>query len=179
MFRPLACLLSAVWLLSTAGCEQASEQVSLGSSNPAGDRAQESATAGHEAPQHGDHSHADVQPLPLLPIMMQMQGHLAGLMQALWLESYADMATHARGVAAHAPISAEELARIEAELGPEMAAFEAADEAVHEASLRMLEAAEAEDMEAFLEQLATVQRGCVGCHSEFRERLRTNAPAGE
>ena len=55
-----------------------------------------------------------------------------------------------------------------------MEAFEAADAAVHEASVRMRDAAEAADMDTFLEQLATVQRGCVGCHSGFRESLRTN-----
>lgn len=177
MFRTLNCLLLTAWLLSSAGCEKAAEPAPPGSSDPARDAPSESAAGGHDTPGHPrDGTDVNAESLPLLPIMMQMQAHMAGLMQALWIESYEDMATHARAIAAHAHISPEELARIETELGPEMAAFEAADEAVHEASLRMQDAAEAEDMEAFLGHLATVQRGCVGCHSRFRARLRTNAP---
>ena len=168
MLRSFVCVLFTVGLLSMAGCEEAAEQA-LASD----DRAHDPGSAGHHAPEHDHHSHADAEGLPLLPIMMQMQGHLSALMQALWLENYADMATHARAVAAHVPISAAELERIKSTLGPEMAAFEAADEVVHDASHGLLAAAEAEDMEAFLGNLATVQRGCVACHSDFRERLRT------
>lgn len=176
MFRTLTCLLLTVWLLSLAGCEKAPEPAPPGSSDRARDAPSESAAAGNDTPERPrDHTDVNVESLPLLPIMLRMSADMAGLMQALWVESYEDLATHARAIAAHAQISAEELDRIESELGPEMEAFEAADEAVHQASLRMQDAAEAGDIDAFLGHLATVQRGCVGCHSRFRERLRTNA----
>lgn len=132
-------------------------------------RAQETAEPAHAA----QHEAADGEGPPLLPIMMQMAADMRGLLQALWLEDYEQMSARAASVVGHAGISAEERERIEAALGPEMAAFEAADEAVHQASLRMHEAAEARKLDAFVEQLAEVQRGCVGCHSRFRERLRT------
>ena len=174
MFRTLTCLLLTFCLHSLAGCEQAAEP-GLPGGDPARDAASGSAAVGPEKPEHPrDHTDANAESLPLLPIMLRMQADMAGLMHALWVESYADMSTHARAIAAHAQISAEELDRIQSELGSEMAAFEAADEAVHEASLRMQDSAEAEDLEAFLEHLATVQRGCVGCHTSFRERLRTS-----
>lgn len=105
--------------------------------------------------------------------MLQMATDMSALMQALWLEDYEQMSAHAAAVAGHARISVEELARIEAALGSEMAAFVAADEAVHQASVRLHGAAEAREIEVFLEQLAGVQRGCVDCHSRFRARLST------
>ena len=128
----------------------------------------------HEADHGAAHAHQDQEAMPLLPIMMRMSADMAGLMQALWLENYEEMTRHANGISAHPNISTDELARIESMLGPEMEAFEAADAVVHEASVRMRDAAKAADMDTFLEQLATVQRGCVGCHSRFRQRLRTN-----
>lgn len=125
------------------------------------------------------HGAAGGESLPLLPIMLQMAADMSGLMQALWIQDYEQMSAHAAAVAGHAGISAEELARIETELGPEMAAFVAADEAVHQASVRLHEAAEAREMDVFLEQLAKVQRGCVECHRQFRERLSTRRPANQ
>ena len=94
-------------------------------------------------------------------------------MQALWTDDYAGLSERARHLADHAPISAAEIARIESVLGDEMEAFEAADEVVHDAAVRMSEAADARDIDRLLEELSTVQRGCVACHSTFRDRLRT------
>lgn len=174
--RALACLVLVPWLVGLAGCENAAEQTPPDAADSAG-APPESAATRHAAPEHSrEHASVGQEPQPLLPIMLRMSADLAGMMQALWMESYEGMAKHAGAIAAHADISAEELERIELELGPEMAAFEAADEAVHEASLRLFDAAKAENMDAFLEHLATVQRGCVGCHARFRERLRTNRP---
>jgi len=87
------------------------------------------------------------------------------------------MSTPDAAVAGHPGISAGELERIEAELGPEMAEFAAADEAVHRASVRLHEAAEAREMGNVLQRLAEVQRGCVDCHGRFRERLSTRQSA--
>jgi cytochrome c556 len=131
------------------------------------------ATAGLPA-SHDGHG-AGREPQALLPIMLGMSADLAGLMQALWLDDYGALSERARDLADHAPISAEEIARIKSTLGAEMEAFEAADEVVHGAAVRMSEAADARDIDRLLEELATVQRGCVACHNSFRDRLRTTA----
>jgi cytochrome c556 len=167
-------------LLFASGCDHAPDSATSGPANgfysasegPSAGRIADASTFGGQ----DDAADAAHDRLPLLPIMLRMSAGMAGLMQALWLENYEEMAAHASAVAGHAQISAQELERIQTELGPELAAFEAADEAVHEASIRMRDAAEARELEAFLEHLATVQRGCVECHSQFRERLRTNLP---
>jgi hypothetical protein len=166
----LVCIIM-LWCVFT-GCDNAAEQ---GIPHVAADTPGESATdaeRGHA--DHGtEHLHSNEEALPLLPIMMRMAADMAGFMQALWLEDYEAMTRHATGVSAHPNISAAELERIESILGTATAAFEDADEEVHEASVRMREAAEARDMNAILEHLAAVQSGCVGCHTRFRERLRT------
>ena len=121
----------------------------------------------------GGAGHANQASLPLRPIMLQLAVHMAGLSQALWVEDYAQMATHSGAIVEHAHISAEELQRIRTTLGAEMAAFEEADERVHVAAVALHEAAQARQLDALLEHLAAVQRGCAACHSRFRERLRT------
>jgi hypothetical protein len=120
--------------------------------------------------------HAVAGGLPLLPIMQQLGANMAGLSSALWLEDYAGMAERAGAIAEHTGISPEELHRIQTELGPQMEEFEAADEAVHEASVRMRDAAEARQLDPFLDAYVEVQRGCVSCHTRFRDRLRTARP---
>lgn len=106
--------------------------------------------------------------------MMRLAAEMAGFTHALWREDFEAMTQHATGISAHPNISAEELERIESILGTETEAFEVADEEVHQASVRLHEAAAARDMDAVLEHLTAVQGGCVGCHNRFRERLRTN-----
>jgi cytochrome c556 len=165
-------LLCLAVLITLTGCDNAAEQ---GLPDAAADVPAEASRAKQaHADQDTDHAHADEEAMALLPIMMRMAADMAGFMHALWLEDYAAMTRHANGVAAHPNISTDELERIESILGPEAEGFEAIDEEVHHASMRMREAAEAEDMDAVLEHLGTVQNGCVGCHSKFREPLRTN-----
>ena len=175
MLRTLTLPILVAGLLGTAGCGDANQAATP---QPAGDASGTTPqTASHPENDPVDAHHADAEEhaLPLRPIMLHMAAEMGGLMQALWLENYPGMAAHAGAIAGHAHISGEELARIEMELGPEMPAFEAADEAVHEASLRLRHAALEKDLDAFVEQLAEVQRGCVGCHSRFRDRLSTRA----
>jgi hypothetical protein len=110
----------------------------------------------------------------LRPIMQQLATDLAGLTTRLWVDDYAGMAEPAGRIAGHTQISADELARIKAALGAEMAGFETADAAVHDAALALRAAVEAHDSDAVVARLADVQKGCVACHSTYRERLRTS-----
>ncbi len=128
-------------------------------------------TAGHSATGHaapGANGQA------LLPIMQQLGTDMTALTYALMTDDHATVTRRAAAIANHAPIAAEEIERIHAALGPEMAAFEAVDESVHVASVRLHEAAQARQVDRVVERLGEVQRGCVSCHARFRERLRTN-----
>lgn len=170
----IRCLTCIMLLFASTGCDNAAETkgvpIAATDAPRRGAPAAEQGHANHDA----EHTHPDHEAMPLLPIMLRMAAELDGLMHALWLEDYEAMTRRATGVSAHAAISIDELERIESILGAEMATFEAADEEVHQASVRLREAAEDGNLDAVLEHLAAVQNGCVGCHSRFRERLRTN-----
>ncbi len=114
--------------------------------------------------------------LPVRPIMQTMSTDVAGLLSALWFEDYPEVAARADAIADHAPLSPDERDRIQAELGPEMEAFQELDEAVHLAAVRVREAAEAERVDELLDGLSEMQRGCVSCHTRFREVLSTRTP---
>lgn len=123
---------------------------------------------------HG-HDAAPGQGQTLLVIMRDLGAELSALTYALMAEDFEAVMRSATAIAGHAPISPAELERISAELGAEMQAFEALDEAVHDASVRLEEAARSRQPETIAQRLADVQAGCVSCHTRFRERLRTTA----
>ena len=123
-------------------------------------------SAGHGAPTEGGQA--------LLPIMQKLGSEMTALTYALMTDDYETVTRSAAAIAEHVPISAEELERVHTELGADMAAFEAVDESVHVASVRLHEAAQARQRGLIVERLGNVQRGCVSCHTQFRERLRTN-----
>lgn len=154
-------------LLLAVGCEEQPREDGAG-----GDGAR---TAQHTEPVHaGADTGAAPEALPLRPIMQRLASDMAGFSHALWLEDHAEMTARAAAMADHPHISTEEIRRIEAALGPDMPAFEEADEVVHIAAIRMQEAAAARRQDEVVTRLGEVQRGCVSCHSRFRDRLRTD-----
>lgn len=142
---------------------------------------QSDGVADQSAMESGDTSHAAThgeshRELPLRPIMQQLGSNLAAFTHAMLLEDYDQMALFAHEIADHAHISADEISRISEALGPQMEDFEAFDLAVHEAAERLHAATEARNLDAILQELNTMQVGCMNCHTQFRERLRTDLP---
>jgi cytochrome c556 len=99
---------------------------------------------------------------------------MTALTYGLMTDDGAMVATSAAAIAEHAPIATDDLERIHGVLGTDMAEFERLDAAVHDASVRLHEAAADGRTADVLTRLTEVQRGCVACHTQFRERLRTN-----
>ena len=165
---PLAAL-----LLAAAAC------------GPQANEADESTTAAATTAEHqadsaapddraaAGHAAADGEGQALLPIMQRLGAEMITLTNALMTEDRATITRSAAAIAEHAPISAAELERIHTTLGEQMATFEALDERVHSASVRLNEAAQTGDFAAVAERLGEVQRGCVACHTQFRSRLLT------
>lgn len=130
---------------------------------------------GHAA-EHGE----DGESLPLRPIMLMLASDLAAFTHALWLEDYEVMTERSASIAHHPHISQEEIQRIQSILGDEMHTFEELDENVHHGAERLHQAAESRQLDDVLARLSELQNGCMACHSQFRERLRTDtAPAGQ
>lgn len=167
-----------VWLLAgtfaavAAGCgDESVDRIAVERADPPEPAPTEVHSADHGATVH-DHTD-EHEALALRPIMQRLSTDMAGLAQAIWFEDYGAMTTVSAAVADHTHISDEELQRIEAELGAEMTTFNEMDEAVHEASVRLHNAAANQQLDQVLDLFSEVQRGCVACHTEFRERLRT------
>lgn len=123
---------------------------------------------------HGGHAAAPGEGAPLLVIMQKLGADVMALTHALMVEDRQQVANTSHAIAEHAPIAPDEVERIHRELGDEMVEFERLDEAVHQSSVRLHESAAAGDMDEVLDRLGEVQRGCIECHSRFRERLLTN-----
>ena len=166
MHRSLASLLLASLPL-LAACERGATPAQAPDST---------ARDAHGAESHGAESHAAAgEGQALRPIMQRLGGEMTALTHALMTEDHATVSRSAAAIAAHAPISAAELERIRAALGPDMAAFAAVDDSVHVAATRLHDAARARRLALVAERLGEVQRGCVSCHARFRARLRTDA----
>lgn len=147
--------------------EAEADSPTLESGPDAGDRPHSGAEPAHAHGGSGD-------PAPLLQIMQGLGTEMTSLTYGLMTEDGEQVATSAHAMADHAPISQDDLDRIHQELGAEMAEFERLDEAVHEGSIRLHEAAESGDTDEVLSRLNELQRNCMACHERFRERLRTN-----
>ncbi|MHB1224543.1 MAG: hypothetical protein ACYC2G_10965 [Gemmatimonadaceae bacterium] len=110
----------------------------------------------------------------LRTIMQGLGMDMQAFSQALFVDDSARMVAHAAAMADHAHMLPSEVQRIQAILGPEMAAFEAADERVHLGAQRLHELAIAGQLDAAARQVGEVNQGCVACHDQFREKLRTD-----
>lgn len=108
----------------------------------------------------------------LFAIMANLQADMTRLEQALWVEDYPMVATAARAIADHPHVPPDEAARIARVLGGDMVRFKALDGEVHDAAVRLSEHAARGEVEGVLTADAALRRGCVGCHGEFRERVR-------
>lgn len=121
------------------------------------------------------HAHGGTgEPRSLLAIMQKLGTDIVSLTHGLMTDNPDLVSESAGAIADHAPIAQDDLERIHQTLGAEMQEFERLDEAVHESAVRLHEATEAGDTDAVLTRLNEVQRGCVACHTQFREQLRTN-----
>ena len=179
-FRAAASLpvLFACGILTFAACDGSGDQA--GQESAPSSASQDSPGVAGQAPdQHAAadslHGHASTDGgQALLPIMQKLGSEMTVLTLALMSDDYETVTRSAAAIAEHAPISAEELQRIHGILQADMAAFEAVDESVHVAAVRLHDASKARQPDSIVERLGEVQRGCVSCHTQFRERLRTN-----
>ena len=163
---PFACLMILTVTACSRTAEEGSARETVAAISPDSATTDAHAAAARAAEGSGGQA--------LLPIMQQLGADMMALTHALMTDDYATVTQRAEAVANHAPISAEDLERIHGLLVNDMAQFEALDESVHEASVRLHEAAQARQPRVIAERLGEVQQGCVACHVQFRERLRTN-----
>lgn len=109
----------------------------------------------------------------LFTIMAGLQDDMAGLERSLWREDFDSLAARATAIADHPTVPAEEARAIAGVLGPDMADFKRRDTEVHDLAVEIGDLAEARRLDEILAAKAELVQGCVGCHTQFRERIRT------
>lgn len=165
---------TAVLVLACGGAEQSASHDTL---HDTGGVATEADHADHGDPAAAEEGHGHAPAASggqtLIVIMQQLGGHMTSLTHALMIGDKAGVTTHATAIAEHPPIASDDLERIKTLLGADMTQFEAADVSVHNAAVRLRNAAQAGETQAILTRLNELQRGCIGCHDQFQQRLRT------
>ena len=107
----------------------------------------------------------------LKTIMQDLRNNLTEITDGLLLDDFGRIERGANAIAAHPQIPPAQVARVAAELGPEMAAFKQLDTLVHDLSLEIRAAAEAQDRDAALSGYLRMMEGCLACHSGYKERV--------
>jgi len=110
--------------------------------------------------------------LSLRMAMRELADTMAGVMGGLWMENWPVLADQARAIAEHSPVAPKDLARVKTILGGDMAAFVAQDKLVHDTAMQLSKIAQGGNVDAIMMQIVALQRGCVGCHTKFRKRIR-------
>lgn len=123
----------------------------------------EQGTGGHSAgPAHGS---------VLKTIMVGLGNDMDAIGRALWVEDFRAILNSAQSIAEHPHVSGAELDRIKKALGRDFPSFIAADKQVHDAAVKLSEAAKTHNITATVKALKPLQSGCVSCHATFRARL--------
>lgn len=110
--------------------------------------------------------------LALHEIMEELGKNMEAVTGAIAREDWGQVAKIAPLIADHPEPPPAEKARILAFLGKDAAKFRGHDEKTHRAAMEMKEAAARQDGPAVISAFAAVQNGCLGCHQNFRKRLR-------
>jgi cytochrome c556 len=109
---------------------------------------------------------------PLRPLMVGLAQDMDRIATGLWYEDYDLIEQGARGIAQHPKIPPGQVATIKTALGDQFSAFVEYDKTVHRTATELVAAAEARDWSAVLKTHERLQRGCVSCHSAYRDQLR-------
>lgn len=165
--RSAALFLMAVLVMTACATESDSAPAAAPDTSATEHRHEAAVTDHHPAAAPGEGK-------TLLAIMQELGVQMTSLTHGIMTEDTALVARSAVAIAEHAPLAPEEIERIHGVLGEEMHEFERVDTEVHEASVALRDAAQAGRMNEVLDRLHQVQRGCVACHTRFRQRLLTS-----
>ena len=109
---------------------------------------------------------------PLKPLMVELAQDMDRIATGLWHGDYDLIQQGARGIAQHPTIPPSQLATIKTALGDPFSTFVEYDKTVHRTASTLVDAAEAKNWTKVLKAQERLQRGCVTCHTAFRDQLR-------
>ena len=107
----------------------------------------------------------------LKEIMQGLRDDVFTIADGMFTDDMDRIAQGASGIAHHPSIPGKQVQRVAAELGPEMPAFKQLDIRVHDLSLSIISAAEAQDRKRISADFQQLINGCLACHTSYKERL--------
>jgi len=107
----------------------------------------------------------------LKEIMQSLRDDVFTIADGMFTDDMDRIAQGASGIAHHPSIPGKQVQRVAAELGPEMPAFKQLDIRVHDLSLSIISAAEAQDRERISADFQQLINGCLACHTSYKERV--------
>ena len=109
---------------------------------------------------------------PLRPLMVGLAQDMDRIAAGLWYEDYDLIRQGAQGIAQHPKIPPFQIKKIKNTLGDQFPTFVQYDETVHRTASTLVTAAEAKNWSTVLDAHERLKRGCVGCHTAYRDQLR-------
>ena len=107
----------------------------------------------------------------LKAIMQGLRDNVVEIADGLLNDNYDQVARGATSIAEHPRIAPAEVAVVASALGAEMPAFKGLDDAVHDLSIDIRNAAEARNREAVISGYQRLIEGCLACHSAYKARV--------
>ena len=109
---------------------------------------------------------------PLRPLMVGLAQDMDRIATGLWYEDYDLIRQGAQGIAQHPKIPPSQIKNVKNALGDQFPTFVQYDKTVHRTASTLVTAAEAKNWSKVLDTHEQLQRGCMGCHTAYRDQLR-------
>lgn len=114
---------------------------------------------------------AQPETLPLIPMMQQLLNDMNQVSTGIFTENYEMIARGGHSIADHPAMTPSDKQLIKQTLGNDFPQFVKIDMQVHHHADSIASAARKHDMQEVLRHQNIVKRGCVSCHSNFRQRI--------
>ncbi|KKO44393.1 hypothetical protein WG68_16300 [Arsukibacterium ikkense] len=115
-----------------------------------------------------------IKPMALKGIMQLLATDMSKMTDAISREEWEKVIGIADRVADHEQPPLAEKMRILTFLGAEANKFKTYDKKVHDAAVEVKQAAQQGDGYRVIESFSTVQKNCLACHQEFRDRFQAH-----
>ena len=109
---------------------------------------------------------------PLRPLLVELSQDMDRIATGLWRGDYDLIEKGARSIANHPRIAPDQLAKIKKALGQQFEGFMSMYKSIHQSATELVTAAEARNWTEVLRLHEQLKRGCTGCHTAYRGRLR-------
>jgi len=109
--------------------------------------------------------------LKLIPMMRLLLSDANKMNKGIYTENYSLIHEGAKGIAHHPGMTQSDKTLIQQSLDKDFKQFVKFDMTVHHHADSIAAAAQAQNMDEVLRHYQIVQKGCVDCHSHFRQRI--------